>query len=124
MKGLTETAGLVTTALLLLLLMPRNGDASCLTCTSEQQCVSGDMGTECLMYWSAFEGRLRCQFSLDCDEEGGVAALLDVSPAGTYLASSLTSTSVREGEERSCQGYLVARADDAGDEPFPEVLSI
>lgn len=89
--------------------VPRAAEA-CYVCSSDQWCVGGDQGSSCMVYDDP-DGRRRCQFSTDCGIQITMTPL-QVSPAGTYLASAGVRVTNTAGAALACNGFVVAHTEE------------
>jgi hypothetical protein len=82
--------------------------AACATCLSSQECSPGGDGAYCVIFYSG--GQQWCNWRDRCDVQ---ISSLNLTPAGTLLASA-ERTVVEEGRAvLPCNGYVVARAEAA-----------
>lgn len=98
---------------LLAIPLASNPAEACLTCTSGQVCTSGSNGSSCSM--EIVDGKLWCQFSLDCEIQITLAPTR-VSPAGTYLAGGGDRIVEESLEKLACNGFVVGHTGAGPDE--------
>jgi hypothetical protein len=95
-------------------------EAGCVTCNMYQQCELGGSYDHCEIF--EYDGQLWCNMVGECTAMA--PSPLDVSPAGTYFAST-TVTSPEQGIAVSaCGGFVVAHFDPAKEDPGWKAASI
>lgn len=92
--------------------VPQSADA-CYVCSSAQWCVAGSQGSSCMVYDDP-DGVQRCQYTTDCGIEMTMTPL-QVSPAGTYLASAGARMTNTGTEALACNGFVVAHTEEPAD---------
>ena len=94
---------MVPVAALVALVATRSADA-CFQCSSAQWCMQGNLGGACEVYSEG--GRQWCQHTLDCKPSMAMTPL-EISPAGTYLASGGAKVVEQGVEKQQCNGFIV-----------------
>ena len=94
-------------------------EAGCATCTSSQECQPGSNGAYCVIFYD--RGQQWCNWRDACNVEEITS--LDLTPAGTLASNARTV--VQDGRAvLPCNGFVVARAEGAGDAAAPVVLTL